>query len=460
MNNELRILLLEDVETDAQIIEDQLREAGLEFSARRVVTREEYAQALVDFSPDIVLADNSLPAFDAHGALRIAHEINPLLPVVVVTGSLIDEKAVELLREGASDYVLKDRLARLAPAVRRALAEAGEARKRNAMVTSLQESEERYRLLFTSSHDGFMTFEPPEWRFTSCNPAAVAMFGATDAAQLIGRSPWELSPEYQPDGQPSAEKARFTIEAAMRDGGHYFEWTHQRFDGSAFDSTVLLTRLTLNGKSLLNASIRDTTERKRARVAVHEALIATIEAIASTMETRDPYTAGHQKRVARLAAAIAREMGLDESTIEGIHFGAQIHDLGKIQVPAEILAKPGRLSPIEFEIIKTHPQAGYDIVKGIKFPWPVVDMVHQHHERLDGSGYPQGLKGDAITLEARIVAVADVVEAMSSHRPYRAGLGLDKALAEISKEAGTHYDQQAVDACLRLFNEKGYQMPE
>lgn len=460
MNNELRILLLEDVETDAQIIEDDLREAGLKFSARRVVTREEYTLALVDFSPDIVLADNSLPAFDAQGALKIARKVDPLLPVIIVTGSMIDDKAVELLRAGARDYVLKDRLARLAPAIKRALSDAEEARKRNAMVTALQESEERYRLLFTSSQDGFMTFEPPDWRFASCNPAAVAMFGATDAAQLIGRTPWELSPEHQPDGQPSAAKAQSMIEVAMRNGGNYFSWTFQRSDNNPFDAAVLLTRLVLNGKILLNASIRDTTERKRARVAVHEALVATIEAIAATMESRDPYTAGHQKRVARLAAAIAREMGLAENTVEGIHFGAQIHDLGKIQVPAEILAKPGRLSPIEFELIKTHPQAGYDIVKGIKFPWPVADMVHQHHERLDGSGYPQGLKGDAITLEARIVAVADLVEAMSSHRPYRASLGIEKALAEISKGAGILYDQQAVDACLRLFHDKGYQLPE
>jgi putative nucleotidyltransferase with HDIG domain len=188
---------------------------------------------------------------------------------------------------------------------------------------------------------------------------------------------------------------------------------------------------------------------------LRRALVATVEAITATVEARDPYTAGHQRRVADLAQSIAREMGLDESALEGIHFGAQIHDLGKIQVPAEILAKPTRLSKPEFELIKTHPQAGYDIVRGIEFPWPVADMVRQHHERLDGSGYPQGLKGEAIALEARILAVADVVEAMASHRPYRASLGLDAALREIEAKRGIWFEEKVVDACLRLFREKG-----
>jgi len=200
----------------------------------------------------------------------------------------------------------------------------------------------------------------------------------------------------------------------------------------------------------------DITARKHAEDTLHSALIATVEAIAATVETRDPYTAGHQRRVAELAAAIAREMGLPAKTVEGIHFGALVHDLGKMQVPAELLSKPTRLTKIEFELIKTHPQAGYEIVKDIKFPWPVADMVHQHHERLDGSGYPQGLKGDAIALEARILAVADVFEAMSSHRPYRPSLGFESALKEIQDKRGIWYEAVAVDACVRLFREKNF----
>ena len=185
-------------------------------------------------------------------------------------------------------------------------------------------------------------------------------------------------------------------------------------------------------------------------------LAGTIQAIAAMVEMRDPYTAGHQRRVAQLAAAIAVEMGLPEEQVRGIHLAGTIHDLGKIQTPAEILSKPGKLSASEFSLIKDHPQNGYEILKDIEFPWPIAQMVWQHHEKLDGSGYPQGLQGDAILLEARIMTVADVVEAMSSHRPYRPGMGMDVALAEIGKGRGTHYDPDAVDASIKLFKEDGF----
>ena len=185
----------------------------------------------------------------------------------------------------------------------------------------------------------------------------------------------------------------------------------------------------------------------------------TMRAIAGIVEMRDPYTAGHQQRVAQLAAAIAAEMGLPEEQAHAIHLAGIVHDLGKIQVPAEILSKPGKLSEIEFSLIKIHPQAGYDILKGIDFPWPIADMVLQHHERMDGSGYPQGLKGDAILLEARILSVADVVEAISAHRPYRPGLGIDIALDEIASNRSKYYDPQVADACICLFRERGYRLP-
>lgn len=191
-----------------------------------------------------------------------------------------------------------------------------------------------------------------------------------------------------------------------------------------------------------------------------EALIGTIRAIALTVEKRDPYTAGHQSRVADLAAAIAGEMVLDADHIEGMKLGAMIHDIGKIYVPAEILNRPGQLSVHEFGMIKTHPEVGYDIIKDVKFPWPVALMVLQHHERMDGSGYPKGLKGEEIILEARILAVADVMEAITAHRPYRPALGFDVALAEIEARRGQLYDPNVVDACLRLFREKGYRVGE
>jgi PAS domain S-box-containing protein/putative nucleotidyltransferase with HDIG domain len=196
----------------------------------------------------------------------------------------------------------------------------------------------------------------------------------------------------------------------------------------------------------------DLSERQRqeAQERLRASLTEAIQAIGATLEMRDPYTAGHQRQVAELAVAIAAEMDLPPERVEGIHFGALIHDIGKIQIPSEILSKPGRLTPIEYELIKNHAQAGYEILKGVQFPWPIAQMVLEHHERLDGSGYPQGLKGEQILLDARILAVADVVEAMSSHRPYRPTLGLDAALGEIRAQRGVKYDPGAVDACLRV----------
>ncbi len=183
---------------------------------------------------------------------------------------------------------------------------------------------------------------------------------------------------------------------------------------------------------------------------------ATIQAIALTVEKRDPYTSGHQRRVAKLARAIAETIGLSEDQIEGAHVAASIHDIGKISLPAEILSKPIQLSEIEISLIQAHAQAGYDILKGLDFPWPIADIIIQHHERMDGSGYPRGLSGDRISIEARIIGVADVVETMSSHRPYRPSMGIEKALEEITLNSGTLYDSQIVDACLNIFNGKGF----
>jgi putative two-component system response regulator len=182
----------------------------------------------------------------------------------------------------------------------------------------------------------------------------------------------------------------------------------------------------------------------------------TVGALASTLEKRDPYTAGHQHRVGQLANAIAQELGLQEERIEVLRLAAFVHDIGKVGVPADILTKPGKLTDLEMSLIKLHCQVGFDILKNVEFPWPIAEMVYQHHERLNGSGYPQGLLGPAILLEARILAVADVVEAMNSHRPYRPALELSVAMEEISKNRGTLYDGQVVDACLRLFNDKEF----
>ncbi|MDO8671735.1 MAG: HD-GYP domain-containing protein, partial [Dehalococcoidia bacterium] len=193
---------------------------------------------------------------------------------------------------------------------------------------------------------------------------------------------------------------------------------------------------------------------------LRKTLEGVIMALALIVETRDPYTAGHQRRVAELASAIAREIGLSAEQIEGVRFASIVHDIGKMNVPAEILSKPGRLSDLEFSLIKSHPQAGFDILKTIDFPWPIAQIVFQHHERANGCGYPSQFLDEHILPEARILAVADVVEAMASHRPYRPARGIDEALAEIANGRGTLYDADVVDACLKVFAEGNFKFEE
>lgn len=207
----------------------------------------------------------------------------------------------------------------------------------------------------------------------------------------------------------------------------------------------------------------DVTDQKRAEESVRkhakrlrQVFINTVQALMHTVESRDPYTAGHQQRVADLATAIAREMDLSAERIEGIQLGCKIHDIGKIYVPAEILNRPGRITDNEFDIIKTHPLVGRDILKDLTFPWPINEMVFQHHERIDGTGYPQGLKGDEIAFEAKIISVADVIEAISSHRPYRPALGIESGIEAIKDGRGTLFDEAVADACLKLITEKGF----
>jgi putative nucleotidyltransferase with HDIG domain len=181
-----------------------------------------------------------------------------------------------------------------------------------------------------------------------------------------------------------------------------------------------------------------------------------VEAMAYTIETRDPYTAGHQRRVTNLAVKIAKQMELDKDKIEGIRMAGTLHDIGKINIPAEILSKPGKISGVEYNIIKTHPKVGADILKTIEFPWPISNIVRQHHERMDGSGYPDALTGKEILIEARVLAVADVIEAMASHRPYREALTLKEALDEIKNNKGTLYDKKVSEAALKVCTEEGF----
>lgn len=217
----------------------------------------------------------------------------------------------------------------------------------------------------------------------------------------------------------------------------------------------------------LRGSNRDISKRKAAEDQIQRhsgqlesAFMHTVLLAMNLSELRDPYTAGHERRVGEIARAIANELGLDENRAKGVEVAGYLHDLGKMTIPAEILTRPGKLSAVELMLIRGHAQASYNVLQYAEFPWPVAEIALQHHERLDGSGYPQGLKGEEILLEARILAVADVVEAMASHRPYRPPLGIDQALAEIERGCATIYDPAVVEVCLRLFREKGFKLPQ
>jgi PAS domain S-box-containing protein len=324
---------------------------------------------------------------------------------------------------------------------------------------SLQEGERFLSSIFGSILDGISVIDL-NFTIVKVNPTmekwykpALPLVGEKCYEAQHGRSePCQPCPAYRTmlTGEPHSE----TI-PRKGDDGRSVGWA----DVHAFP---WLSKTTGKMKGVIKY-IRDMTYRVEAEQSVAEslknlqkALNGTVKALANTLESKDPYTASHQRRVVQLACALAQELGESPDYIEGIRVMGFLHDLGKIAVPGEILSKPSRLSEYEFNLIKVHPQAGYDILKDIDFPWPVALAVLQHHERLDGSGYPHGLSGHDIIREAKILAVADVVEAIASHRPYRPALGVDQAMEEISRYQGVLYDPAVVQTCLRLFSENRF----
>ncbi|MDD5168927.1 MAG: PAS domain S-box protein [Syntrophales bacterium] len=319
----------------------------------------------------------------------------------------------------------------------------------------LKQSEERYRSIFENVQEGIFR-STPEGNIITANQALAKIFGYESPEEMI-TSVTDIARQLHVD----PEERKKIIEMIEEHGFiKMYEAQNYRRDG-----IIIWISLTMQAVydekghiKYYDGVVEDITSRKQKDERIRKALGATIHAIAVTVETRDPYTAGHQKRVTDLAGAIATEMNLSVDQIDGISMAATIHDLGKISVPAEILSKPTKLTDIEFSLIKTHSQSGYDILKDIDFPWPVARAVLEHHERMNGSGYPNGLTRDNILMESRILSVADVVEAMASHRPYRPSLGIEIALDEIEKNRGTLYDNAVAASCLRLFREKGYQL--
>jgi PAS domain S-box-containing protein len=324
----------------------------------------------------------------------------------------------------------------------------------------LKESEDKYRSIFENAVEGIFQ-STADRHYLNVNPAFARMHGFETPEEMTrGVSSIAQQLYVYPE-----ERQRIIEEVAEKGAVIGREAERYRKDGSKFWASLNVRAVCDSQGAALyyEGTLEDITSRKLAEEGLRQSmeklrksLLGTIRAISSTVETRDPYTAGHQRRVSSLARVIAQEMGLPNDTIDTIRMVGSIHDIGKISVPAEILSKPGTLTDIEFGLIKVHPQSGYDILKDAELPYPIAEIVLQHHERLDGSGYPQGLKDDQILLEARVISVADVVEAIASHRPYRPARGIDAALEEIEKNKGILYDARVVEACLRLFREKGF----
>jgi PAS domain S-box-containing protein len=577
----LSILIIEDSESDANLIVRHFEQAGYHITFGRVETADQMEAALKKQSWDLVIADYNLPEFNAPSALAVFQKAGLDIPFIVVSGTIGEETAVEIMKAGANDYVMKKSLARLVPAVERELGEAQIRRARIQSEEKIKQAAEEWMTTFNSITD-MVSIHDTGFRCLRANKAYSHSVGMTQD-ELMGRHCYEVmhgtefpildcphkqaletgklavreiyephmgmyfeisaSPIFDGKGvvvgsvhiaknitarkrseealQASEENFRRSLDEsplgirivskegetlyvnhatldifgydsleewqATRAVKRYTEQSYAEFEvrrekrrlggdgsseyginiikkgGAVRHIHVWRKKVLWNGKEHYQVIYRDITERKRVEKqlqdtleSLRKAVSATIQLMVSAVETRDPYTSGHQIRTADLARAIAMEMGLSQDKIDAIRMAGSIHDIGKLSIPAEILSKPTKLSEIEFSLIKEHARQGFELLKGVESPWPLAEIVYQHHERMDGSGYPRNLRGDDILIEARILMVADVVEAMASHSPYRPGLGIDLALQEIEKNGGIFYDKVASDACLRLFRVKGF----
>jgi PAS domain S-box-containing protein len=449
MSKPLRVLLVEDSEDDALLEIRALKNGGYDPEYERVETAEAMRKSLQEKPWDVILCDYALPQFNGLAAIALLEEADIDIPLIIVSGAIGEETAVECMRFGARDYVMKGNLHRLASAVERELKEAESRVKRKQAEEALRESEANYRQLFDNSPTAIYQINFRTGKFLKANTVFCEYLGCSQE-EITSLSPYDImTKESQKlllerlNKIASGDKVPENPEYEVIDKNGKRIWI-QLSSKNIYDS---------EGLAGADVVAHDITDRKESVERMRKSLGAIVHAIAVTVEARDPYTAGHQRKVADLARAIATEMKLSADQIDGIRMASVIHDLGKISVPAEILSKPTKLTEIEFSLIKVHAQSGYDILKDIDFPWPIARMTLEHHERMNGSGYPHGLTGDKLLLESRILAVADVVEAMASHRPYRAGLGIDAALEEIKKNAGVLYDEKAVEVCLKLFRE-------
>jgi PAS domain S-box-containing protein/putative nucleotidyltransferase with HDIG domain len=321
--------------------------------------------------------------------------------------------------------------------------------ERHRALRELEASEARYRALIVMSPAPVAVVDGTQ-RIAFANDAMLRLLRAPHATDVIGhRFDAFVHPDSMRVAMASAQ--HLTRDAsAMASETRPVEVMLVRVDGTVVSAELSTTRTTFDGSDGVQAVLQDVTHLKDVAATLRRTTEDTISAMARLAETRDPYTSGHQARVAAMSLRIARRLGLSTEQCDAVRLAATVHDIGKLNVPAEILSKPGQLTSAEFEIIKCHAERGYEVLRPIEFPWPIAEIVRQHHERLDGSGYPLGLRGDRIRTEARVIAVADTVEAISSDRPYRPALGLEQGLRAISEGRGILYDAACVDACMEL----------
>ena len=408
---------------------------------------------------NLALLDIRLPDMEGTELLAALKQIHPDMGVIMVTAYASLNSAVQALDKGAAAYIQKPlNMDKVLATVRQVLEKQRLIMEKRRAETALQASEEKYRSLFAESKDAIV-ITTSSGKLIDVNQSALDLFGYT-REEMMGLNFRDLYVD-------RVNGKRFQQEIEQKGFVKDFEVRLCKKGGRVIDSLFNVTLRRAADGSILGYQgiIRDVTEKRRNEERLLEtmeklrkAMGGVIQAMARTVEMRDPYTAGHQRRVADLARAISTEMGLSKDRVEGLRMAGAIHDLGKIAVPAEIFNKPGSLTEYEFGLIQSHAQVGHDILKDIDFPWPIAQIVLQHHERMNGSGYPQGLSGEGILMEARILSIADVVEAMSSHRPYRPAFSIEQALDEIKQNRGVLCDPQAVDACVRLFTEMEFNL--
>ena len=450
-----KILVVEDESIVARDIRNML--VGLGYEVTAVVSGAMAAiQKAQETGPDIVLMDVMLQG-DITG-VEAAEQIytNFSIPVVYLTAYADSTTVQQAKKTEPFGYIIK-------PFEERELQTTIEiALYKYKMQMELKDRERWLSTILKSIGDGVIATNK-NGAITFMNPLAETLTG-WKLDQALDRT---LSDVFKVMNQKPGKMQRISVKKILKGEESAFSdeaiLVSKKGKNTPIDPRLEPIKDDGGNISGVVLAFTDVTARKMAEEELKRsfeqqkiAMEGTVRAIAYTVEIRDPYTAGHQRRVTKLACTIGEEMGLSKDQIEGLRMSGELHDIGKIHVPAEILSKPGQLSEAEYTIIKTHPQVGHDILKTIEFPWPVARIVFQHHERMDGSGYPTGLKGKDILLEAKILAVADVIEAMATHRPYRPALSIEESLREISKNKGTLYDSKVVDICLRVFKEKKF----